>query len=74
MTRTSDRWKLPATIAGFLVLAIWGAIELLLPKVRQPSDAVTHVMLVIGAGLISPTFIVDLVRIWRASTPPSGEP
>jgi len=70
-TRTSDRWKLPATVAGFFVLLLWAAVELFLPINRRPSDSVSHVLLVLGAGLVSPTFVVDLVRAWRG---PKVEP
>ena len=74
VTRSSDRWKMPATVAGFVILAIWGAIELLLPKDRQPGETTVRIILVLGAGLISPGFIVDLLKIWRGSgpTPPPG--
>lgn len=77
--RLSDRWKKPTTIAGFFVLLVWAVCELALPPARRPSDAVTHVMLVLGAGLISPSFVVDVVRAWRgsngaAAAPPSSPP
>jgi hypothetical protein len=69
--RAGDRWKKPATIGGFALLALVTAIELLLPAANRPSDAIVHVMLVIGAGLISPGFILDLLRAWRGgNTPP----
>jgi hypothetical protein len=73
-TRSSDRWKLPTTAAGFLLLVIFGALVLLVPAERQPSDVVKYALLGIGAGLISPTFIVDALRLWRggSGTPPAG--
>lgn len=66
-TRMSDRWKRPATIAGFAILIIFGALLLAVPKDRQPSDAVKYVTLIVGAGLISPGFIIDLIRAYRGN-------
>lgn len=73
-TRAGDRWKMPATIAGFLLLLIFGWMMLVLPADRQPTDIVKYVLLGVGAGLISPGFIVDLVRLWRNNNtqPPSA--
>lgn len=68
-TRTGDRWNKPATIAGFFILAVWAVLELFAPLARKPSDTVTHVALALGAGLISPIFLVDLVRAWRSTSP-----
>jgi len=75
LTRSGDRWKTPATIAGFVILIIFAAIALFLPHDRQPSEGVKYVLLALGAGLISPTFVVDLLRVWRGSSnPPAGPP
>jgi len=76
LTRNGDRWKLPATILGFLIIAIFAATALLLPHDRQPSEGVKYVLLALGAGLISPTFVVDLLRVWRGGSnkPPTGPP
>jgi hypothetical protein len=73
-TRLSDRWKKPTTIAGFFILVVWAALELFAPLARRPSDTVTHLMLALGSGLISPLFLVDLVRAWRGTAPPPASP
>lgn len=72
--RLSDRWKKPTTIAGFFVLVVWAVLELVAPLARRPSDTVTHLMLALGSGLISPLFLVDLVRAWRGTAPPASPP
>lgn len=76
LTRHEDRWKKPATILGFFIIAIFAAIALLLPAVRQPSEGVKYALLALGCGLISPGFVIDLVRLWRSNsntTPPGPQ-
>lgn len=75
LTRSADRWQKPATILGFFLIVIFAAIVLLLPASRQPSEGLKYALLAVGAGLISPAFIVDLLRTWRgSSSPPPGPP
>lgn len=74
LARHDDRWKKPATILGFFIIVIFAAITLLLPTARQPSEGVKYALLALGCGLISPGFVIDLVRLWRGTSSPPEPP
>jgi uncharacterized SAM-binding protein YcdF (DUF218 family) len=49
-------------VAGFLLLVV----GLILIVLDRTDTTVIYVILVLGAGLISPGFVVDLIRAWRS--------
>ncbi len=65
--RVSDRQQRRRTIFGATILMF--AIVL---KFVQPAGAdwLIIALVAVGAGLVSPAFIVDLMRSWRKSGPP----
>lgn len=63
MRRKGDRTKLVRSVFGaFLV------VSAVLLKFRLPhtADWLVIALVIVGAGMVSPTFIVDAIKAWRA--------
>lgn len=66
MRRADDRKELIRTLFGAALVLFGIAAKFLLP---HSTDWFIVAVLVIGAGLVSPSFVVDLVKAARAPSP-----
>ena len=64
MRRAGDAPQLRRTLFGVAILAFAIVLKFIQPDV---TDWLLIALVAIGAGMVSPTFIVDLVRSWRAN-------
>lgn len=64
LRRKGDRTKLIRSAFGAVIVLFAVAAKFLLP---HSTDWFIVAVLIIGAGLVSPSFILDLVKAWRAN-------
>jgi hypothetical protein len=67
LRRASDGRQLRRTVFGGAIVVFAIVLKFVQPAV---TDWLLLALVGIGAGLVSPTFIVDLVRSWRANGAP----
>lgn len=67
MTRKSDAGKGWWTLAGILLIAL----AFVLALVDAIGDNALIALAIIGAGMLRPDFVIDLVKAWRKPKPES---